>query len=84
MSPLPRFQILKLKKECLLYVCKHCVCMHACMCTINIPGAGRGQRRASNPVEPELQMGVCVHVCVAGPLPTSPAQSQASVDTHFS
>ena len=41
-------------------------CMHACMCTVHILGAYRGQKRVLDPLEMELQMAVNHHE-VLGP-----------------
>ena len=43
-------------------LCVWIFCLHVCLCIMCVPGACRGQKRASDPVELELQIVVRCHV----------------------
>ena len=38
------------------------LCLHKCLCTICASGASRGQKKVSDPLDPELLMVVSHHV----------------------
>ena len=42
-------------------MCVNVFCLHVCLCTACMPGIGRGQKRASDPLELELEMVVGLH-----------------------
>jgi hypothetical protein len=49
-------------KDLFVIVCVWVFCLHACLCTMLMPSAHKGQRRMLNPLEQEVQTVVSHHV----------------------
>lgn len=54
--------MLSFKDLFILILCVRVFCPHECLCTTDVPGAHEVQKRASYPLELELQIGVSHYV----------------------
>lgn len=69
------------KKMIHLFLFYVCVLVHVYMCTICIPGACRGHKRAQDPLELELTVMSCIvqiHVCPHGQFPDKGQRSAST------
>lgn len=55
-------EIHKYMEVFLYFLCVLVICLHVCLCTIWVPNAYSGQKRASDSLIPELQTGITCHV----------------------